>query len=252
MSSVFNVPVPLNRGFVGYTFYNESETSDFTFNAQAEDGLGDPRTTYTKLAGVIEDRLDVSEDWNAFLRLFGGSMQPIGGSIPVGTEFRLSSVDDVDEISDLYASNFGSGVRDKIRNAAASGPLVRGYLLDGNPAGRVAASGSFEIGNRSLFPFSFLTDIPLIGHVFDLFGLTLFADAGLVTNTLTPDIHDALKSDAGIGLRYFGINSRPAHSWDVDVDRSELQIDFPLYLDKPAAGESKLGFRCVAMVRQNF
>ncbi len=243
---------PLNRGFVGYTFYNESESNNFAFNAQAESGLGDPRTTYSKLAGMIDDRFDLTDNWNAFFRLFGGSMQPIGQSLPSQTMFQISSPSDVDHISDLYGSNFGSGIRDKIRNAAMSGPLVRGYFGRDDTYGRVAASGSFEIGNHSIFPFFFLTDIPVVGHVFDLFGLTLFADAGLVTNALTRDIHDPLKSDAGIGLRYFGINTRPSHSWDVDVERTELQIDFPLYLDKPTAGERNLAFRCVAMVRQNF
>src|SRR5665213_618049 len=246
-------PIPLNRGFVGYTFHDESGFNSFTINAQAEDGLGDPRTTYTKLAGVIDDRINLTSDWNAFLRLFGGSMQPIGGSIPSETEFQLASASEVDQISDLYGSNFGSGVRDKIRNAAASGPLVRGYLLDGNPVGRVAASGSFELGNRSLFPFSFLGDIPYIGDFFNTFGLTLFADAGLVTDAFcTCNLRSDLKSDAGVGLRFFGFDSRPIRAWDLDLERTELQLDFPLYLDKPAAGESNLKFRFMAIVRQNF
>jgi hypothetical protein len=248
-----NSPPALNRGFVGYTFHDEAAVNDFTLAAQAETGLGDPRTTYTKLAATINDRLDITHDWNGYIRLFGGSMQPIGGAIPSESEFQLASPSDVDHVSDLYGSNFGSGVRDKIRNAAASGPLVRGYLLDGNDVGRVAASGTFELGNRSLFPFSFLGDIPYIGSVFDMFGFTLFGDAGFVTNVLSPGAFPGiLKSDAGVGLRFFGVNKWIDRTWDLDVDRTELQLDFPLYLDKPTAGDSKLAFRFTAMVRQNF
>ncbi len=244
--------VPLNRGSVGYTFHDDASINEFAFAAQAESGLGDPRTTYTKLAGTINDRLDISRDWNVFIRLFGGSMQPIGGSIPTESEFQMASASSVDQISDLYGSNFGSGVRDKIRNAATSGPLVRGYLLDGKDVGRVAASGTFELGNRSLFPFSFLTDIPYLGHVFDMFGLTLFGDAGVVTDVFTSDIHNELKSDAGVGLRFYGVDRYLNRAWDLDLDRTELQLDFPIYLDKPGAGESNLKFRFMAMVRQNF
>src|SRR5207248_387107 len=93
--------VPLTRGHVGYTFHDESALNEFTFAAQAEDGLGDPRTTYTKLAGVISDRFDLTRNWNAYLRLFGGSMQPIGGSLPTQTLFQLASPSDVDHFSDL-------------------------------------------------------------------------------------------------------------------------------------------------------
>jgi len=245
-----SIGIPLNRGSVGYTFHDEAAINEFTFAAQAETGLGDPRTTYTKLAATVNDRIDITRDWNAFIRLFGGSMQPVGGSIPTETEFQIASPSDVDNISDLYGSNFGSGVRDKIRNAAVSGPLVRGYLLDGNDVGRVAGSGTFELGNQSLFPFPFLRDIPYFGKVFDMFGLTLFGDAGFVTNVLGKgDLPNILKSDAGIGLRFTGNFER---SLDLDLDRTEFQLDFPLYLDKPTAGESNLKFRIMAMVRQNF
>jgi hypothetical protein len=246
-------PIPLNRGFVGYTFHDEAASNEFTFNAQAEDGLGDPRTSYTKLAGTINDRIDITSDWNVFLRLFGGSMQTIGGSIPSVTKFQLSSPSDVDHTSDLYGSNFGSGVRDKIRNAAVSGPLVRGYFGENNIYGRVAASGSLELGNQSLFPFSFLKAIPYLGDALDLFGLTLFADAGVVTDAFcTCNVRSEIKSDAGLGLRFFGFDRYSDRAWGLDLERTELQLDFPLYIDKPASGESNLKFRFLAMVRQNF
>ncbi len=244
--------IPLNRGSVGYTFHDKATINEFTFAAQAETGLGDPRTTYTKLAATINDRISITHDWNSFIRLFGGSMQPIGGSIPTETEFQMGSASDVDQIGDLYGSSLGSGVRDKIRNAAVSGPLVRGYLLDGNDRGRVAVSGTFELGNRSMFPFSFLGDIPYIGSVFDMFGLTLFGDAGVITNVFTSDLHHELQSDAGIGLRFYGVDSWIDHTWDLDLDRTEFQLDFPIYLDKPGTNESNLKFRFMAMVRQNF
>ncbi len=244
---------PLNRAYAGYTFVNESEINDFSFATQVDEGLGDPRTTYTKIAATINDRLDITRDWNAYIRFFGGSMQPIGGAIPTEAEFQLASPSDVDHVSDLYGSNFGSGVRDKIRNAAVSGPLVRGYLLDGNDLGRVAASGTFELSNRSLFPFAFLTDIPYVGSVFDMFGLTLFGDAGFVTNVLSQNsLPGILKSDAGIGLRFFGVDRYLDREWDLNLDRTELQLDFPIYDDKPGIGQSNLAFRFVAIVRQNF
>jgi hypothetical protein len=197
--------------------------------------------------------VDISDDWNAFLRLFGGSMQPIGSQLPTQSLFQLSSPSDVDHASDLYGSNFGTGVRDKIRNATMSGPLVRGYFGENNIYGRVAASGTFELGNRSLQPFHFLNDIPYIGDFFSTFGLTLFADAGLVTDAFcTCNLRSELKSDAGVGLRFFGFDSRPIRAWDLDMERTELQLDFPLYLDKPTDGESNLKFRFIAMMRQNF
>ncbi|MFI5201002.1 MAG: hypothetical protein ACHQNE_01265, partial [Candidatus Kapaibacterium sp.] len=177
----------------------------------------------------------------------------IDRALPSQSLFQLSSPSDVDHVSDLYGSNFGSGVRDKIRNAAMSGPLVRGYFGENNLYGRVAASGTFELGNQSLVPLSFLRGIPYLGDVLNTFGLTLFADAGLVTNAFcTCDLHEELKSDAGVGLRFFGFNGRPIKAWDLDLERTELQFDFPIYLDKPAAGESNLAFRFMAMVRQNF
>lgn len=244
---------PLNRGYFGYTFHDQTGSNVFTVAGEGEDGLGDPRTTYTKLAGMIDDRYSFGEDWNAFIRLFGGSMQPIGQTLPNEALFQLSSPSDVDHASDLYGSNFGTGVRDKIRNATMSGPLVRGYFGENNIYGRVAASGSFELGNRSLFPISFLSDIPYVGDFFNTFGLTLFADAGLVTDAFcTCNLRSELKSDAGVGLRFFGFDSRPIRAWDLDLERTELQFDFPLYLDKPTDGESNLKFRFIAMMRQNF
>ena len=246
-------PVPLNRVFGGYTFHDESEMNEFSFAGQVEAGVGDPRTNYSKLAGMIDDRLNIGNDWNAFIRFFGGSMQPINGLLPGQTLFQLASSDDVDHFSDLYGSNFGMGVRDKIRNAVESGPLVRGYLQDENMEGRVALSGTFEIGNHSLFPFTFLREIPFAGQLFDMFGLTFFADAGLVTDAFcTCQLKDDLRSDAGVGLRFFGVNRFIDRSLGLDLDRMDAQLDFPLYLDKPVSGEPKFDLRVVGMVRQNF
>lgn len=245
--------VPLNRGFVGYTLNLPGAYNSFVFNAQAEDGLGDPRTTYTKIAGLIMDRERLTSDWSALVRLFGGSMQPIGGSIPSQTMFQLASPSDLDHMTDLYGSNFGSGVRDKIRNATLGGPLVRGYLGHGNTTGREAASGTFELANQSLFPFGLLREIPYLGNIFKPFGLVLFADAGVVTDRLNESTYrDELKSDLGVGLRLNSLYGREGRSLDIDLDRANVQIDFPVYLDKPPVGESKLAFRVVGMVRQEF
>ena len=233
---------PLNRGYFGYTLHADMGWNTLVIAGEGEDGLGDPRTTYTKLAGMIDDRVDISDNWNAFLRLFGGSMQPIGKPLPTESLFQLSSPDDVDHFSDLYGSNFGSGVRDKIRNAAMSGPLVRGYFGQNNVYGRVAASGTFELGTRTI---PGLNEVP--------FGLVLFGDAGLVTDAFcTCNLKSEMKSDAGLGFRFFGFGGRPIQAWDLDLGRTELQFDFPLYLDRPAAGEKNLAFRFIAMVRQDF
>ncbi len=246
-------PVPLNRGYFAYTFHANFGDNSFALAGQGEDGLGDPRTSYSKLAGMIDDRIGLGDDWNAFIRLFGGSMQPIDHPLPSEALFQLSSPSDVDHFSDLYGSNFGTGVRDKIRNAAVSGPLVRGYFGPNNIYGRVAASGTFELGNASLAPLTFLRDIPYLGTVFDAFGLTLFGDAGLVTNAFcTCNLHDELRSDVGLGLRFLGFNGRPLNAWDLDLERTELQFDFPIYLDKPVGGQKNLAFRFMALVRQDF
>jgi hypothetical protein len=244
---------PLNRAFAGYTFHKEAGFNTLTFSANLEEGLGDPRMTYTKLAGMINDRIDISRNWNAFVRVFGGSMQPTGSAIPSQTLFQLASSSEVDHMSDIYGSNFGMGVRDKIRNPVISGPLVRGYVGSGNDIGRVAASATFELSNTSLFPLTFLRSIPIAGLLFQPFGLTLFADAGLVTNAFcTCNYRDELKSDAGIGLRFQGFERHVDKALGLDMDRMNVQIDFPVYLDKPPAGEEKLKFRVVGMVRQEF
>ena len=92
-----------------------------------------------------------------------------------------------------------------------------------------------------------------MGNAFDLFGLTLFADAGVVTDAFcTCNLHSELKSDAGVGLRFFGVNGYLNRAWDLDLDRTELQLDFPIYLDKPSDSENHLKFRFMAMVRQDF
>ena len=247
-------PIPLlNRVTAGYTYYEKGTINEFSAAAGFEAGIGDPRTIYSKLAGTMNDRLQITSDWNAFVRVFGGSMQPIGANLPTQSLFQLASASNVDQLTDVYASNFGSGVRDKIRNATMTGPLVRGYLDDINPDGRVAASGTFELGNRSLFPFSFLDDIPYAGTVFDMFGLSLFGDAGFVTNVLSRgDLPGVIESDLGLGLRFFGFDKNSDRAGTLDLDRSEIQVDFPIYLDKPEAGDSKLAFRIVGIVRQDF
>ncbi len=243
----------LNRAYAAYTFHHDVGANDLNFATQVEEGLGDPRTTYTKIAATVNDRLDLSSNWNAYLRLFGGSMQPIGGAVPTQTQFQLASPSDVDHISDLYGSNFGMGVRDKIRNAAVSGPLVRGYFGNANTMGRAAASASFELGNRSLFPFNILKAIPYLGTALETCGLTLFADAGVVTNNFnTNTLKDEIQSDAGVGLRWFGFSDRKNRAFGLDLDRMDVQLDFPLYLDKPSNGEKNFGFRMVGMIRQNF
>ncbi|MDP4200063.1 MAG: M1 family aminopeptidase [Bacteroidota bacterium] len=244
---------PLNRGHVGYSVSASGPTNHVTIAAQFEDGLGDPRNTYTKIAGLLIDRQRITSDWSALARLFGGSEQPAGGSIPAQTMFQLASPSDLDHFTDLYGSNFGSGVRDKIRNATVSGPLVRGYVGRGNDIGRAAASGTFEISNYSMFPFSLLREIPIVGNIFKPFGLVLFADAGVVSNDVNANnLHDELKSDLGIGLRWEGLFGRMERALDIDLERANFQIDFPIYLDKPPVGESKLAFRVVGMVRQDF
>jgi hypothetical protein len=247
-------PIPLlNRVTAGYTYYNKGTINEFSAAAGFEAGVGDPRTIYSKLSGTMNDRLQITSDWSAFVRVFGGSMQPIGENLPSQSLFQLASASNVDQLTDVYASNFGSGVRDKIRNPTMTGPLVRGYLDDVNPEGRVAASGTFELGNRSLFPFSFLSDIPYAGQVFDMFGLSLFGDAGFVTNVLNrSDLPGVIESDLGLGLRFFGFNGSSDRAGTLDLDRSEIQVDFPIYLDKPEAGDSKLEFRIVGIVRQDF
>ncbi len=130
---------------------------------------------------------------------------------------------------------------------------MRGYLVDVNSQGRVAASGTFELGNRSLFPFSFLNDIPYVGTVTSMVGLSFFGDAGFVTNVLSKgDLPGVIKSDLGFGFRFFGFDKKDDRAGNLDLDRSELQLDFPIYLDKPQDGESKLAFRIVGIVRQDF
>jgi hypothetical protein len=181
-------------------------------------------------------------------------MQPIDRALPAQTLFNISGPADVDHISDLYGSNFGSGVRDKIRNPAVGGPMVRGYFGANNMVGRVAGSATFEIENTSLsFPLNYLKSIPYLGMLFRPFGLVLFGDAGLVTDAFcTCNLREDIHSDLGIGLRFHGFPGRLDRMLDLDLDRMNMQIDFPIYLDKPLTGETKLAFRAVGMVRQEF
>ena len=180
-------------------------------------------------------------------------MQPIDRVMPTQTLFNISGPADVDHISDLYGSNFGSGVRDKIRNPAVGGPMVRGYFGANNMVGRVAGSATFEVENNSLFPLQYLRSIPYLGAIFRPFGLVLFADAGLVTDAFcTCNLKQEIRSDLGLGLRFHGLPGRLDRMLDLDFDRMNVQIDFPIYLDRPLRAEKKLGFRAVGMVRQEF
>ncbi len=95
-------PLPLlNRVSAGYTFYDKGTINEFTTAVSFESGIGDPRTTYTKLAGTIEDRVRITSDWNTFLRLFGGSMQPIGGNLPEQSLFQIAGASNLDQLSDV-------------------------------------------------------------------------------------------------------------------------------------------------------
>jgi hypothetical protein len=239
--------VALNRLELGYAFHTEGGSTSFSFGVDAEAGLGDPRTTYTKLSGAMNVRQELGAEWNAYLRIFGGSSQPANSlDLPVESMYRLASPSLLQSFEDIYASNFGTHEGSKIRNPAVSGPLVRGYMMEGNPFGRVAGSAQFELGNYSLFPFALLREIPYLGPIFNLTGLTLFGDAGLVTDRFcTCNLSELMRYDFGAGLRfnipYYGI----------DPNRTEFQLDFPIYVSQPESG-LKYAFRMNFFVRQNF
>ncbi len=253
-SQYFSNTQPLNRLELGYSFKTNLESFNyFSFAVDAEAGLGDPRTTYTKLSLETDLRLDIGAEWNAYLRLFGGAAQPSNGvNFPLEAQYRFGSASRIQEFADIFTSNFGSGDRGKIRNAAASGPLMRGYQLDENLNGRVAGSATLELGNSSLTPFAVLRQLPVVGSIFRLFGLTLFADEGFITNRFcTCRLKDVLAIDFGIGLRLSGAQGYFRQTLGLDLLRTDIQIDFPLYLSAPLDG-LKWRFRSEVYLRQNF
>lgn len=239
----------LNRMELGYALHSTFDGHQFNLASTVEAGLGDPRTNYTKITGEANLRLQVTDNWDAFLRVFGGSSQPSNGAtLPLQTSYWLSGANPLQTFEDIYASNFGSGVRDKIRNPVASGTYLRGYSLQ-DASGRVAASSSVELSNNSLFPFNLLRSIPLVGRLFHFVGLSLFADGGLVTDRFcTCRLKEDLRTDFGVGLRV----NRYLRYLDIDFDRTEARLDFPIYLSNPRAGEKMYAFRMTAAVRQNF
>ncbi len=253
-SQYFSDAPPLNRLELGYTFQTFFEGfSYYSLAVDAEAGLGDPRTTYTKLSLSTDLRLDLGAEWNAFIRLFGGSAQPSSSAnFPLEAQYRFASPSYVQEFADIFTSNFGSQLRGKIRNAAASGPLVRGYQLDQNLNGRVAGSATIELGNTSFFPFGVLRQLPVIGTLFRLAGLTIFGDGGFVTDRFcTCRLNDVLAYDMGVGLRLNGAQDYFNRVLGVDLRRTEIQLDFPLYLSAPLDG-MKWKFRSELYLRQNF
>jgi len=238
----------LNRIQLGYSFHTLFGDHQFNFASGLEAGLGDPRTTYSKLALTSNVRFQLTNDWDAFFRVFGGSAQTSNNGLPKQTAFWLSGTSPLQAFEDLSTSSFGSGFRELIRNPVSSGPSVRGYyLLD--RVGRVAVSSTVEISNNSLYPFGILKSIPYLGKLLSFTGLSLFADAGLVTDRFcTCRLKEDLTYDAGVGLRVL----RFLHVQDVDLDRTELRLDFPFYLSHPTPGTPYLDFRMTAFFRQNF
>ena len=239
----------LNRIEFGYAFTAHGASRAFTLAADAETGFADPQTTYTKLSGVADLRQELGSDWSGFFRFFGGAAQPSSGTgMPLDAAYRLGSPGRLQSYIDDYTSNFGTDEANKSRNVAASGPLVRGYMLEGNPFGRIAASGQFELSNTSLFPIGFLKAIPFLGSLFRYTGLTLFSDAGFITDRiLHNDLHGILRYDFGAGLRlqYLG------RDFGLNLDRTEIQLDFPIYLSNVEQGP-RYKFRQELFVRQNF
>lgn len=257
--------VPLNRLFGNYTYHFENGWDEFSMGGQFEAGVGDPRTTYTKLSGVMNDWVDLGKTWSIYLRGFAGTMQPIKTPILPEVLFNLGGASASDRVVDVYTTNMGSDLRSKIRNLAMSGPMVRAYSSE---IGRVATSATFELNTFTLSPSHLLhwlalgaQYLPFIGPAIRptavyaprIFDLSIFGDAGLVTNAFcTCSLKSELRSDFGLGVKFNGFGSRTDRDLHMDFDRSEFRLDVPLWMSHPDDGKARWAPRLVAVVRQNF
>ncbi len=238
---------------VGYTFKIGSGSNYFAASFESDHGLDAEQTVHSKLAAMIDARLPIGGDWDIFLRGFGGSNQSVSSyTFPVIDHFDAGGVSPWQALRDRYGSNFGSNARALIRNPTESGPSLRGFAVD-QIQGTYATTATFEFSNKSLFPLGWLKAIPYVGKALNMIGLSLFADAGVIANTIAlGTLREQLVEDWGVGLRFRGDSYFLPRFYGVDLDRTEFRLDAPIYVSAPRPSDSKYAFRLLLGFRQNF
>ncbi|MDF1543578.1 MAG: M1 family metallopeptidase [bacterium] len=131
-------------------------------------------------------------------------------------------------------------------NFYLSGSRVRGYQ-DRNVYLTEAMSGSLELIPPDLLPYRWFGKVPLIGNFLSGIDQSFFCDLAVVSLGEISSYYPApigiseLSGSGKVEESYLsaGLSIRMPPVWS---DQS-LQIDFPFYLNKPAADESEFEFR---------
>ena len=193
----------------------------------------------------LEFRLSVPFSSNAFaMRLYEGRAS---GNVPVMTKFYLAQGSPLDVFEYPLLRSKGTLPRQVVENSrVAGGGDVRGFsaLI----AGDKIDAGNIELRFGSLIPFIPSYEIPFAGSVLSYFKTNLFYDAAFFGNqgeTIENGSH--FYDDAGVGIlfdiqAFYKLFFRESTSLFDTINLSEIRIDLPLYVNKPAAAGSAKNF----------
>ncbi|HVP07632.1 MAG TPA: M1 family aminopeptidase, partial [Candidatus Acidoferrum sp.] len=122
---------------------------------------------------------------------------------------------------------------------------VRGYQERFIPLMR-SVGGSIEVTPPDLLPYSWFGKIPLIGKFLSKIDQSFFCDAASVSMKGKQSIYQPMIADNNVldstGGTFFmsaGISFSAPPVWS----NHHIRLDFPLYLNKPAAGDKEFAFR---------
>ncbi|MGA9364270.1 MAG: M1 family aminopeptidase [Bacteroidota bacterium] len=240
----------LNRVFFNYAYENRGEFWETyaRFNYEASVSIrAQSRFNYSKRTFDVRLFYHLPEDWRLALRIYNGRAS---GTIPIQTQYFFSSGSPMDQFSNPFFRSRGmlpATVRD---HALYQGDgNLRGFYNQYLYGDKIDAA-NIEVRLPGLIPFINNVGSPFLDHLITLVRTVGFIDIGRIAFQDEDFSRKRVLVDLGFGFRI----NMPISSTSLfqSIGLTTLRLDFPLYVNNAAPGESRTKFRWVIGLSETF
>jgi hypothetical protein len=242
-------PGLLNRVLFDYGYENRGEFWEVKTKFDFESSLSvraRSQFNYSKRSFDFRFYFTLPENWELATRLYNGRAS---GTIPIQTEYFLAGGSPIDEFSSPFLRSKGA-IPSTVREHALTpgGGNLRGFYNQFLYGDRVDAA-NVELRFPTLFPFLRTLGDPFLDRAIRWVKLTGFLDVGRIAFQDEDFSKKRLLVDMGFGVR---IPIPRVSTLFESVGLTTLRIDFPIYVNSAAGGESRGKFRWVLGLSDSF
>jgi hypothetical protein len=243
-------PGLLNRVFFNYAYENRGEfwEANARFNYEASVSIrAQSQFNYSKRTFDVRLFYHLPENWRLGLRIFNGRAS---GTIPIQTQYFFSGASPIDEFNNPFFRSRGM-LPSTIRDHALyqGGGNLPGFYNQHLYGDKIDAA-NLELQLPGLIPFVNEVGDPVLDQLISLVRTVGFIDVGRIAFQDEDFSKKRVLVDVGFGFRI----NMPT-SWTTlfqSIGLTTLRLDFPLYVNDVAPGESRAKFRWVVGLSEVF